>query len=131
MYTLLNVTNKLACPYEQKDLYLSLFRFAIYQTDHVARFMFLYNLILFMNKDDSFKVDRQIYQIDPKVEKTPIPDPRGKTKTETIFRRLRMEIAHGRKKDLSRTRQEIEENVSHLQTIVREAILNSFQDPLG
>jgi len=121
--------NKLACPYEQKDLYLSLFRFAIYQTDHVARFMFLYHLMLFMNKEDSFKVDTQICQIDPKIERKPIPKPRGKRKTQTIFRRLRMEIAHGGKTDLSRTRQEIEENVSHLQTIVKKAILNSFQDP--
>lgn len=123
--------NKLACSNEEKDLYLSLFRFAIYQTDHVARFMFLYNLILYMNKEDFEKVDTQICQIEPKVERKPIADARKKKNTETIFTKLRMEIAHGKRIDLSRTQQEIHENVSHLQTIVRKAILNSFQDPAG
>ncbi len=107
-------------PYTQHDVY-SLYRFAISQSDVVARFMFLYNLLLQLNSDSQRQVDDFIIAESPGVQQSPSPhSPSG---SETIFTRLRNEVGHRRAGTIpEQTRKEIAENVVPLQNVVRRAI---------
>lgn len=81
------------------DLLISEFAFSISQRDHISKFMLLYNLILQITGDSQKLVDDTIKKIDPTVS---IIKSKRKTLTgskeveETIFTKLRNEIAHKR-----------------------------------
>lgn len=108
-------------PLARPDLY-SAYRVAVNQSDHVARFMFLYSILLQLQPDDAQKyVDSFIRREMPNVLQSPRPD--KPNVNETIFTRLRNEVAHRRPGTTSeQTRREIQENIAAFQTLVRTAI---------
>ncbi|RLG46061.1 MAG: hypothetical protein DRN92_05945 [Thermoproteota archaeon] len=110
---------------QSKDIpgsqYLKLFRFALQAPDMVTEFMFLYAILLTIF-DKQGEVDRFIRSIEPDVPYTPRPDkPRIK---ETIYTRLRNEVAHPNrpKVDLTKTREEISKVLPKFIFIVKKAI---------
>lgn len=108
-------------PISTLDRYLPLYRFAICQSDPISRFLFLYNLILLLNGDKQVLVDNQIISIDNSVPLTPIPH--KPNKTETLFTRLRNEVAHTRPNaNQELTAKEIINNVSRFQDLVKKAL---------
>jgi hypothetical protein len=108
-------------PLARPDLY-SAYRFVVNQTDDVARFMFLYSILLQLQPDDNQKyVDDFIRREMPNVLQSPRPDKMNVY--ETLFTRLRNEIAHRRPGTTpERTRREIQVNVAAFQELVRTAI---------
>jgi hypothetical protein len=108
-------------PYKHHDLY-SLYRSAISQRDPLARFMFLYNILLLLNDDRQARVEAFIREEMTDVEEYEDPRP-NKAGKETIFTRLRNEVGHVREGTTPKqTRVLIENNVAALQTLVRTAI---------
>lgn len=107
-----------------RNHHLSLYRFSAKQKDPLARFMFLYNILLQLNGDSQKDVDAFIKTCDSGAPQSPRPD---KPKIiETIYTRLRNEIAHRRDTVLPEdTAKEIMDNVAAFQSIVKTAILNS------
>lgn len=106
--------------YTHHDLY-SAYRFALSQSDPVARFMFLYNILLQLNGDNQQQVDAFIRSEIPGVPQSPRPDRRGII--ETVYTRLRNEVGHRRPGATPEmTRKEIQENVAPFQVLVRTAI---------
>jgi hypothetical protein len=102
------------------DLY-SAYQFAINQSDAVARFMFLYNILLQLHGDAQRQVDNFIRQEEPNVPQS--PSPRYPNVTETVYTRLRNEVGHTRAGTTSeRTRREMEDNLATLQALVKTAI---------
>jgi len=108
-------------PLGRPDLY-SAYRFVVNQGDDVARFMFLYSILLQLQPDDDQKyVDNFIRREMPNVPQSQRPD--KPNVNETIFTRLRNEIAHRRPgTTLEQTHREIRENVASFQALVRTAI---------
>ena len=112
---------ELAKLYDEKDLYLQAFRFAISQKDPISRFMFLYNLLLMIFGDKQKFVDENICKLDSQVPVFPSPIRSGEK--ETIFTRLRNEIAHARKDSgQMKTKEEICNYIVNFQTIALKAI---------
>lgn len=108
-------------PSKDSDRYLSLFRFSLNQTDSITRFLFLYNLMLLLNGDKQEDVDAQILIINNNTPVTQSPIRLGKM--ETIYTRLRNEVAHCRSNvDQTKTAKEIQQNVSVFQNIVRKSL---------
>ncbi|MEZ5582006.1 MAG: hypothetical protein R3F37_03785 [Candidatus Competibacteraceae bacterium] len=98
-----------------------LFNFATRQKDPVARFMFLYNILLSLRKDKQTNVDIFIAQEELGVQQTPSPKT---SKLETIYTRLRNEVSHVRKGAIPQnTKKDITENVGKLQELVKKAII--------
>jgi|SRR5215203_5100626 len=107
-------------PYTHHDLY-SAYRFAGNLSDPVARFMFLYNILLQLNDDNQTQVDAFIRTEMPSVPLSPRPDRRKIV--ETIYTRLRNEVSHRRPGITpEQTRKEIQANVAPFQELVRTAI---------
>jgi hypothetical protein len=108
-------------PLARPDLY-SAYRYAINQSDEAVRFMFLYSILLQMQPDDNQKaVDDFIRREVPNVPQSQRPD--NSHVNETIFTRLRNEIAHRRPgTTLEQTHREIRENVAAFQELVRTAV---------
>jgi hypothetical protein len=99
----------------------SAYRFAGNQKDHVARFMFLYNILLQLKDDKQQQVDNFIRSELPSVPESPRPD--RPNKMETAYTRLRNQVGHVRSGTTSeQTRKEIEDNVTAFQELVRTAI---------
>jgi hypothetical protein len=108
-------------PPSLKDSYLGLYRFSSGQRDPVAKFMFLYNLLLLLAGDKQAEVDNRIRAVDPAVTVT--PSPHKPNVTETLFTRLRNEVGHRRKNtDPRTTAREIEQNVAGFQEIVKQVV---------
>lgn len=108
-----------------RNLHLSLYRFSIKQKDPLARFMLLYNILLFLNGEKQKKVDAFIISCDPEVLKT--LSPKSPNTFETIYTRLRNEIAHSRNDVIpEHTIKEIAVNVATFQMIVKTAILGNI-----
>lgn len=118
------ITAQLEQPYTRPDLY-SAYRFAGNQSDGVARFMFLYNILLQLHNDNQGQVDAFVRQKDSNVAQSPRPD--KPHITETIYTRLRNEVSHRRQGvALEQTRGEIEGNVRALQKLARTAIADAI-----
>jgi hypothetical protein len=115
------LVKKLEQPYTHDELY-SLYRAAINQSDAVARFMFLYSILQSLQPCDEQKyVDDFIRGKMRKVPQSPRPD--KPSKKETIYSRLRNEVAHRRPQTTpEQTRREIQNNVVAFQGLVRTAI---------
>jgi len=100
---------------------LSQFRVAASQRDPVARFIFLYSILLFLRGDTQKNVDEFVRTNEPDV--TESPSPRHEGGTETIYTRLRNELAHRRENaDPKQTIQEVKDVVAGLQALARTAI---------
>jgi hypothetical protein len=97
------------------------YRFAGFQNDPVARFMFFYNILLQLHNDSQKQIDDFIRKEMTNIPQSPRPDkPRL---IETIYTRLRNEVGHTRTGATSeQTSKEIKENVMGLQTLVKAAI---------
>jgi hypothetical protein len=107
-------------PYTDHYLY-SAYRFAGNQNDPVARFMFLYNILLQINSDSQQWVDAFILSEVPSVPQSPRPD--RPNVIETVYTRLRNEVGHRRPgTSPEQTRREIQDNVAPFQELVRTAI---------
>lgn len=103
---------------------LRVYSSAIQQEDPIARFMFLYNIILTLSGDRQAEVDRNIRFLAPDTPET--PSPIKKNIQETIYTRLRNEIAHNRVgADFGSTSNEVGQWVSELGRITRELVLNN------
>ncbi len=99
----------------------SFFRFALCQSNPVGRFMLLYNILLSLNGDKQVRLDYFVIKEQHGVEQTPSP---VEKRNETIYTRLRNEIAHARKgATAQKAVKGIETHVSTFQAIVRTAIL--------
>ncbi len=111
-------------PLRKQHFYL--YRFSAKQRDPLAKFMFLYNILLQLNGDSQNDVDVFIRACDSGVSQSPRPD---KPKIiETIYTRLRNEIAHCRNTALpENTTKEIIVNLTPFQLIVKTAILNQYK----
>ena len=118
-----NLKNFLGESLSELDRYLPFYRFAASQQDPVSRFLFLYNLLLMLNNDNQNNVDAAILAIDPNVTVTPSPIKKGKN--ETIYTRLRNEVAHIRQNvDHAKTADDIGNCVPGFQEIVRSVLGN-------
>jgi len=107
-------------PYTHHDLY-SAYRFAGNQNDPVARFMFLYNILLQLNSDYQQQVDAFIRSEIPSVPQSPRPD--RPNVSETVYTRLRNEVGHRRSGTTPhKTRREIQDKVGAFQELARTAI---------
>jgi len=119
-----NLRQKLESEAPPRNQYLSLYRFSAKQRDPLARFMFLYNVLLLLNGDLQKNVDAFIKSCDPGVPQSPRPD--KPTIIETIYTRLRNEISHCRNSVVpEHTTKEIVDNVAAFQLIVKTAIIGS------
>ncbi len=116
-------------PPARPDLFFA-YRFAVNQSDPVARFMFLYSVLLQLIQDlrqlqqdpAQKQVDEFICQEMPEVEMRKPPSRSGKTDDETVYTCLRNEVAHIRSATPERTRREIQENLPTFQKLVKKAI---------
>jgi hypothetical protein len=105
-------------PHEDHDLY-TLYRSSINQSDPVARFMFLYSILLQLHGDKQRQVEDFIREEAPNVPRSASP----KGGMETVFTRLRNEVGHSRAGTTpDQTRRVIANNVTGLQNLVRKAI---------
>jgi hypothetical protein len=98
-----------------------LFRAARQSTGPVEEFMHLYNLLLMICNDEQRDVDAFIRQEEPGVPQA--PSPRYPGVMETIYTRLRNELAHPRKGvDLHDTKAEMANRVGGLMSLTKRAI---------
>lgn len=103
-----------------------LFRIAMRAVSPIEKFLLLYHILLALLPDDKGEdsqreVDAFIRQEQPGVACT--PHPRWPQTTETIYSRLRNEIAHRRPGvDLKTTRSEIDADVGGLVNLAKRAI---------
>lgn len=112
---------ELEVPTSARDIYLPQFRFAINQDNSLSKFMLLYNLLLMLNNDKQSMVDKCIINIDGNTQVSPQPHKKGNT--ETIYTRLRNEVAHIRENAIqSKIFEEIKSNVGVFQEIVKKRI---------
>lgn len=106
--------------------WVSIYASAIRQEDPVAKFMFLYNIILSISGDKQKELDRRILSVAPDTNRTRSPkDPKI---FETVFTRLRNEVGHSRKlEDIDGIRSEIIDNLpvfeSHVKSLLKAEIL--------
>jgi hypothetical protein len=111
-------------PSARPDLY-SAYRFAVSQSDPVARFMFLYNILLQLHNDKQPQVDDFICGEVPEVPTSLSP----KGRMETVYTRLRNEVGHARETPPKLTRKGIQENLSAFQKLVKTAIVKAATSP--
>jgi hypothetical protein len=113
----------------ERNINLQLYRSCIAQKDSVSRFMFLYNLLSVIADDDQKIADEIITKYEPEVEKKESPRKKrnGEAIQETIYTRLRNEIAHKRAGSFpEKTRNEINSYVNKFQRIVKQAVLEKI-----
>lgn len=119
----IQLATRLQQPPQPADVYTA-YRFATSQQDAVNRFMFLYNILLRLHRDNQTLVDNFIRQEDPNVAETPSPLPRKRNMMETVYTKLRNEVAHARQGSTpNQTRDDIASHVDGLQAIVRSALI--------
>jgi len=111
------------------DLLISEFAFSISQHDDLSKFMLLYNLILQICGDKQKLVDDKIKQIDPTI--TIVKTKRKTSKKlveETIFTKLRNEIAHNRD---GATKQDTIKGIKHILPKFLEIIRKAIKDQIS
>jgi hypothetical protein len=112
--------NTICCPY------FIMFRHALQIRDELGKFMALYMVLLSVcsegKEDDKQQyVDEFILKRDPKTPYCPT-NPQNNKKKETIFTKLRNQVAHARGVSLTQTRTDMAQNLSALQAHVFAAI---------
>ena len=107
---------------EELTMYYHQFAFANAEVDAISRYSFLYNLLLQISGDNQKKVDQVILAVDPNCEQSTSPN---NNKPETLYTRLRNELAHKREGvRYTETKNSIEEKVDDLSLITKEIIRN-------
>ena len=92
----------------------------------VEEFVYLYGILMRLFGDDFEAVDAFIRKAEPGVEQTPSKRPRAKPgEMETVYTRLRHELAHTRNVPTDETRDGIETKVADLREVVWQAINQS------
>jgi len=103
------------------EIYLRQYVFANSESNEIVRFSFLYNLLLQIVGDKQSKVDESILDVDPHCEQTISP---LNGKPETVYTRLRNELAHKRENSkYSETKMTIEKIVNDFSKVVKKIIL--------
>jgi hypothetical protein len=104
--------------------YFALYRAARQSTGPIEEFMHLYHILLMLCGDDQGSVDAFIRSRNPLVQQSPSPH---KPKVmETVYTRLRNEMAHPRKGvDLNGTKEEMANRLGDLIAITQEMIETS------
>lgn len=97
-----------------------LYRSALLSTSAVEAYMHVYNLLLMLLKDKQAKLDAFIIKEQPGVPQTLQP---GTKKTETMYTRLRNELAHSRPGvNMALTKQEMANHLGDLRQLANRAI---------
>lgn len=100
----------------------ALYSFASRQGDALAAFMMLYNIMMQIGNDSQPKIDRLIRETDPSVHMT--PDPRGIPIYESVYTKIRNEIAHNRSRIPSQSLiDEVARVLPSFKSIVRKILL--------
>lgn len=94
--------------------------------DNISKFVSLYSLLLSLFEDKQAKVDLEIQKIDNNISKTPSPI---KSNTyETIYTRLRNELAHHRNNtSILKTYEEIEIHIDRFIWVCDEILKNHIE----
>lgn len=104
------------------ERHYGLLRSARQSESPVAEFMHLYNILLMLYDDKQQDVDAFIIREDPAVPQTPFLH-RGRRRMETIYKRLRNELAHKRAGvNLDNTKAEMANRVGGLIALTKRAI---------
>ena len=85
----------------------------------MTRFSLLYNVALQTCADNQEQVDLKVLLIEPSTSRKKSPHTK---RLETIYTRLRNELAHDRQKPLDSTIKEIKTNLGAFQNIVRRMV---------
>jgi hypothetical protein len=101
------------------SLLINEFRTASEQSDPITRFGLLYNIALQICGDVQKRVDQEILKIAPS---TPTNTSSHTGRAETIYTRLRNELAHYRQKPIASTVAEIKKNVDSFLQIIRRMV---------
>ena len=109
------------CANTSLNIFLSQYRFALAQSDLVSTFMLLYNILLSLNNDNQVNLDRYVVKVEKATLQSLSPHTGGQ---ETIYTKLRNEIAHNRGEPPAETVKNIRENVAPFRKIVKKAISN-------
>jgi hypothetical protein len=105
------------------ERHFGLFRSAMKTENSVERFLHLYHILLLFYNDSQADVDAFIVAQNPMIARTPSPLSGKKGKAETVYTRLRNELAHQRAGvDLDDTKREMERQWPGLMHLVRQAI---------
>jgi hypothetical protein len=100
-----------------------LFRSALQATSPVEKYMHLYNILLMLFNDEKRKVDKFILGENPEVPRTPEPRLRRSKILETVYTRLRNELAHKRDGvNLEDTKAEMTNRLPELIALTKRAI---------
>jgi hypothetical protein len=124
---IIELKEKLQSGDQERNFLFSSYRFAIRQEDSIAKFMFLYNLLLVIAGDDQKKADELITKYEPEVTKTESPRKKrnGEAIIETIYTRLRNEIAHRHETSCPEsTSDEVKSLVGQFGFIINQAVLD-------
>lgn len=111
--------------YELTNIVIILYTKIFNINDIMSKFMMLYHIMLILNDDKQNYVDLCIKKIAPATKL--FESPRGSGKSETLYTKLRNEIAHYRKEvDIRSTINQLEDIIPDFTKIVRQAILDSL-----
>lgn len=101
------------------SLLINEYRTASEQSDPITRFSLLYNIALQICGDRQKRVDEEILKIAPS---TGVNTSSHTGRQETIYTRLRNELAHHRQKPIASTVTEVKTNVSAFLSIIRSMV---------
>lgn len=128
----LEISNFISNNINNNGLLASLFNNALCIKHEATQFLLLYLILLTLNNDSQADVDKFIKIKDNRAKITEKPKQKNSKKpqkTETIFTRLRNELAHKRDDvDTNNTLKEISENLNSLRQITREAIFEILEE---
>ena len=103
------------------SLLINEYRTASEQSDPITRFSLLYNIALQICADKQKRVDEEILRIEPS---TRVSQSSHTGRSETIYTRLRNELAHYRQKPMAATVTEIKTIVDAFLSIIRSMVSN-------
>lgn len=107
------------------NLYLNLYRISLSEKNDIASFMFLYNIMLSLFDDNQNKVDKYIKNNFSEINFT--QSPFKENKYESVFTKLRNEVAHNRKNShFKTTKNEVSNNLKKFKEVVKSAIIKNF-----
>ena len=104
------------------EVNFGMFRSALNSTGPVEAFMSLYHILLVLFADEQKCVDSFILSKEPDVQQTVHPKKAKAGIKETIYSRLRNELAHKRNVDMAKTKKEMVSRLGGLVTITKQAI---------
>lgn len=106
----------------KKKSLLRLFRIAVGADEPLVQFLILYLTLEILHNGSQFKIDKFIMSDSPNTSQTPDPRKEKNEDLETVYTRLRNEIAHRDSFALDTTGAEIRNCIDEFQKIVNEAV---------